>query len=418
MRQLIFIMSKKSSKQQAKNFDDDLEFLQQLAAKNKEQKEADKKMHQVPEEILSTLPDSPHKLYIDQGKSVPVRHFMEYNEHAGFRPRDKEHTEMLEDLESALPDLREGGLIHEQVRNWALENGIIKPGVKLFDMCSQIEEAVRRQVLYSPPERCLAFPCGCSLNHVAAHYSPLPGDDTVLGKSDVMKIDFGVSVNGRIIDSAFTVCFDDRFKPLIDASKEATNKAIRMAGPEVRISEIAETIEEIICSYQMELNGKIIPIKPVRNLTGHQMTRYHIHHGKFIPIAKAPPGQEYQERMEVGELFALETFATTGEGLVHDEGSTSHFMLSSTNHAKAKNGSQRELVECIQRNFKTLAFCQRFLDRAEQENYNRTLNELVKHNIVDPYPPLADIEGSYVSQHEHCFAILEKGKEVFSRASE
>lgn len=411
-------MPKKGNRKQQQTFDDDLEFLEQLAARNKEQRAAERKQHEIPESILATLPAPPAATYSDAGAAMPARDFLEYNEHAGFRPRDREHAEMLSDLESALPDLREGGLVHEQVRTWALESGVIRPGVKLFDMCSQIEEAVRRQVRYSPPERCLAFPCGCSLNNVAAHYSPLPGDGTVLGASDVMKIDFGVSVNGRIIDSAFTVCFDDRFKPLIDASKEATNRAIRMAGPDVLISEIAESIDEIISSYQIELNGKVIPIKPVRNLTGHQMTRYHIHSGKFIPIAKAPPGHEYNERMEVGELFALETFATTGEGMVHDAGATSHFMLSADNHARAKAGSQRELVDCIQRNFKTLAFCQRFLDKAGQENYNRTLSELVKHNIVDPYPPLADVEGSFVSQHEHCFAILEKGKEVFSRTSE
>jgi methionyl aminopeptidase len=37
----------------------------------------------------------------------------------------------------------------------------------------------------------IGFPTGCSLNHVAAHYTPNNGDMTVLGYDDVMKIDFG-----------------------------------------------------------------------------------------------------------------------------------------------------------------------------------------------------------------------------------
>ena len=41
---------------------------------------------------------------------------------------------------------------------------------------------------------------GCSVNHVAAHYTPNSGDNTVLEEGDVMKIDFGTQIDGRIID--------------------------------------------------------------------------------------------------------------------------------------------------------------------------------------------------------------------------
>ena len=47
----------------------------------------------------------------------------------------------------------------------------------------------------------IGFPTGCSLNHVAAHYTPNPGDNTVLQYSDVMKLDFGTHVDGYIVDS-------------------------------------------------------------------------------------------------------------------------------------------------------------------------------------------------------------------------
>ena len=38
--------------------------------------------------------------------------------------------------------------------------------------------------------------------------------------------DFGTQINGRIIDSAFTIAFDPRFDPLLSAVRDATN-----AGP-------------------------------------------------------------------------------------------------------------------------------------------------------------------------------------------
>ena len=46
---------------------------------------------------------------------------------------------------------------------------------------------------------------------------------------------FGVNINGNIIDSAFTVCFDDRFKPLLDSAREATRVGIKTAGKDGRL---------------------------------------------------------------------------------------------------------------------------------------------------------------------------------------
>lgn len=39
--------------------------------------------------------------------------------------------------------------------------------------------------------------------------------------------DFGTQINGRIIDSAFTVAFDPRYDPLLNAVREATNAGSR-----------------------------------------------------------------------------------------------------------------------------------------------------------------------------------------------
>ena len=38
--------------------------------------------------------------------------------------------------------------------------------------------------------------------------------------------------------------------------------------------------EEVISSYEIELNGKVLPIKPIRNLNGHNIGPYRIHAGK------------------------------------------------------------------------------------------------------------------------------------------
>lgn len=121
----------------------------------------------------------------------------------------------------------------------------------------------------------LAFPTGCSLNHCAAHYTPNAGDKTILGEQDVCKIDFGVHVNGRIIDCAFTVSFDPKYDPLINAVKEATNAGIKAAGVDVRLCDVGEIIEEVMTSHEVEINGKTYAVKPVRNLSGMSRPLYY-----------------------------------------------------------------------------------------------------------------------------------------------
>jgi methionyl aminopeptidase len=96
----------------------------------------------------------------------------------------------------------------------------------------------------------LAFPTGCSINNCAAHYTPNAGDNTVLQATDVVKIDYGTHVNGRIIDCAHTFSFDPKFDKLLEAVRESTNAGIREAGIDVRLCDIGKTVEEVMLSVR------------------------------------------------------------------------------------------------------------------------------------------------------------------------
>ena len=63
---------------------------------------------------------------------------------------------------------------------------------------------------------------GCSINHCAAHYTPNAGDTTVLQQDDVVKMDFGTHINGRIIDCAWTMTFNPKFDPLVEAVRDVS----------------------------------------------------------------------------------------------------------------------------------------------------------------------------------------------------
>ena len=178
--------------------------------------------------------------------------------------------------------------------------------------------------------------------------------------------DFGTHVNGRIIDSAFTVAFNPRYDPLLAAVSDATNTGIRAAGVDVRLCDVGAAIQEVMESYEVELGGKTYQVKSIRNLNGHSIGPYQIHAGKSVPIVKGGEAT----RMEEGEFFAIETFGSTGKGFVNEDLECSHYMKDfDAGRVPLRLARSKQLLASIDRNFGTLAFCRRYLDRLGETKY-------------------------------------------------
>jgi methionyl aminopeptidase len=331
---------------------------------------------------------------------------------------DSEEKKAAEKLmEDQIEDLRQAAEVHRQVRKHALSR--IKPGMSMTELCETIENGTRALLDANGMglRAGIAFPTGCSLNFCAAHWTPNAGDKTVLQYEDICKIDFGTQVNGRIIDCAFTLSFDERHEGLKTAVKEATDAGLRASGIDVRMCDIGEAIQEVMESHEVVYDGKTYPVKCLRNLNGHSIGPYKIHGGKTVPIVK----NDDHTKMEEGELYAIETFGSTGRGYVRDDLETSHYMLNDIPPGALSNlrsASSKRLYTVIRENFGTLAFCRRYLDRLGESKYLLSLKTLVDSGIVDPYPPLCDIRGSYTAQYEHTVLLKPTCKEVLSRGDD
>ncbi|DBA93672.1 TPA: Methionine aminopeptidase 2A [Trebouxia sp. C0006] len=311
-------------------------------------------------------------------------------------------------------EARQAAEVHRQVRQYM--RSIIKPGINMTYMCETLEDTVRKLIQAKGLEAGIAFPTGCSLNHVAAHWTPNAGDKTVLQYDDVMKLDFGTHINGHIVDSAFTVAFNPKYDPLLNAVKAATNAGIQQAGVDARLGDVGAAIQEVMESYEIELEGKTHQVKSIRNLCGHSIDAYQIHGGKTVPIVK---GGEQGVRMEEGEFFAIETFGSTGKGYVHEDLECSHYMKNfGVGHVPLRLPKAKQLLGVIDRNFGTLAFCKRYLDRLGESKYQMALKSLCDNGVVSPCPPLCDQRGSYVAQFEHTFYLHPHKKEVLSRGDD
>lgn len=339
---------------------------------------------------LPTKQTSPPRVLLSNlfpNGDYPKGEEVEYQNENTYRTTSEEKRHLDRMNNDFLSDYRQGAEIHRQVRQWAQKS--IKPGQTLTEIAEGIEDGVRALTGHLGLEEGdnikggVAFPTGLNINHIAAHYSPNAGNKMVLQKEDVMCVDFGVHINGRIVDSAFTMSFDPIYDNLLTAVKEATNTGVKEAGIDVRVGDIGGAIQEVMESYEVEIGGQTFPVKCIRNLNGHNIGQWQIHYGKSVPIVKSND----TTKMEEGEVFAIETFGSTGNGYVRDDVSaskkaafrkfTDKSKLETSHYAKIADApnvalrlsSAKTLLNVITKNFGTLPFCRRYLDRLGQDKY-------------------------------------------------
>ena len=158
------------------------------------------------------------------------------------------------------------GRITREVK--ALVPAEVRPGVSFLEVC----DFVRREIEARGGR--LAFPTGIGVNQVTAHYAPQDGDQSVFREDDLVKVDFGVHVDGYVTDTSVSTTLNPDYNLLLEATQRALEAAIEAAGRETRTGEIGRVIHHEAARFGF---------KTIENLTGHTVDRYVVHAGKSIP---------------------------------------------------------------------------------------------------------------------------------------
>lgn len=412
--------------------DDDDEAGSNLKSKDsldkskKKKRKANKKKKKKSTHHYQTAPPRVALVDLFRDERYPEGEVLDYDAANNLRRTTVEelrHLSVIKDMDDDfLKDYRKAAETHRQVRQHV--QTIAKPGISMSQIAQEIEDGVRALTGHQGLEAGdalkagMGFPTGLCLNNVGAHWTPNPGaKEVILKYDDVLKVDFGVHVNGRIVDSAFSLAFDPAYDNLLTAVKTATNTGLREAGTDARIDHISEVIQEVMESYEVELNRKVIPIKAVRNITGHNILRYKIHGDKQVPFVKTQTTQ----RMEEGDIFAIETFGTTGKAYLRDDVGVYGYGRNTDVHVNAVDlnlASARSLLKTIDENFGTIVFSRRYLERLGVTKYHLGMKSLIDNGIVDVHVPLVDVPGSYIAQFEHTVLLRPNCKEIISRGED
>jgi methionyl aminopeptidase len=268
---------------------------------------------------------------------------------------------------------------------------LAKPGTPLLEIAEKLEEEAEKQKVQ------WAFPINLSINEIAAHASPTYDD--VRKAEGLLKIDLGISIDGCISDIAKSIDLtpEQKHKDMIKANEKALAEAIKIIKRGIEINEIGKKIHEIITGAGFS---------PIRNLSGHEMQRYDLHAGINIPNYD----NNNKTKLEEG-IYAIEPFATAGEGIVQDGKPSGIFML--IERKPARDMKTREILDYIEKNYRTLPFSSRWIIKKFGTASILRLSSLALNDTLHSFSELVEKSRMPVSQAEHTI-LVEKDKVIVS----
>jgi methionyl aminopeptidase len=281
---------------------------------------------------------------------------------------------------------REAGQVLRQVLDETAE--MVEPGVTHLEVAEHAESRIRELA-----DGC-AFPANISIDEEASHASPARDDDTEFGE-DMVCLDCGVHVDGYIADAAVTVDLSGNDE-LVEAAEEALDAALEAVGPGVETGEVGAEIEDVVRGYGYT---------PVLNLSGHGVAQWDAHTGPNIPNRGTERGVE----LEVGDVVAIEPFATDGRGKVTEGGKEEIYSLE--RDRSVRDRAARQVLEQVTEEYKTLPFASRWIDSPRAE---MAIRRLKQQGVLHGYPVLKEDDGRLVSQAEHTVVVTEDGCEILT----
>ncbi|MCL7474839.1 MAG: type II methionyl aminopeptidase [ANME-2 cluster archaeon] len=300
--------------------------------------------------------------------------------------KKQDEEQMQEDIDQIIEKYVTAGKILSQVREKTARQ--VTVGANLYDVARFGEDMIREQG--GEP----AFPINISCNEEAAHATPKKDDTAVFGE-DMVKLDIGVHVDGFIADTAKTVDLSGN-PELVEAAEAALEAAIKAIHAGINTAELGLIINDTITGFGY---------KPVANLTGHGLAQYMQHVPPSIPNIPIDKGVA----LEVGQVVAIEPFATNGQGYVTEGASTEIYHIVGTRPIRAP--AARVLLKEVEA-YQTLPFAKRWLS---SKHLDFALLQLEKNGNISSYPVLKEEKGALVSQAEHTVIVEEDGCKVITR---
>jgi len=269
---------------------------------------------------------------------------------------------------------------------------IVLPKAKLLEIATSIEKKIYE--LGGSP----AFPVNTCLDNIAAHYTPNIAEESIFPEEKILKVDFGVHIDGYSVDNAVSYYFGDNddIRNMIETAKDAVFMAINNIRPGIQLAEIGGKIEDFVKERGFNV---------IENLNGHKIEKYKLHGEKEVPTSSKThaPGT-----IEPGEIYAIEIFVTTGNGYAKssDDIRIYSLMPELPKRLPIRVQAARKILNFISRNMRTLPFAVRWLlGKFDSATVKIGVATLERQGVLIPYPVLQEDVNHPVAQHEETILV-------------
>jgi len=289
---------------------------------------------------------------------------------------------MSDAFEALLDRYLQAGRVCAQLRPSARK--LVVDDAKLIDICEALEADIR--ALGAKP----GFPVNVCVGSVAAHFTPLPGDGSVLNEGDLVKVDYGAMLDGCIVDTAISVNLSPLDAGIIRIAEECVGVGIGHMKAGIDVSKVGAAIQG-----RAEAAG----YRVIANLTGHQISKFNLHAGGVIPnVARGHRG-----KVQANAIYAIEPFITYshGAGVVVERAPALIYRLG---RPRPMDRIEKELQSRIRDSFSTTPFAERWLNLTPDEK--DAFRNMLDDGSVSGYPQLVEKNGVVVAQAEHTVAVL------------
>ena len=196
--------------------------------------------------------------------------------------------------------LRNAGKISSQCLDFISDK--IKPGVKTQEIDDLCVNFLKKHNAVSAPLFYRGFPKSIctSVNHVVCHGIP---SEKILKEGDIVNVDVTSFVDGFHGDTSRTYCVGKvsvKAKNLVEITKEALERAIKILKPEIHLGDIGHEIQSFV-----ESNGCSV----VRDFCGHGVGRNFHEEPNILHYGKKGTGPKLQE----GMVFTIEPMINAGK---------------------------------------------------------------------------------------------------------
>ncbi|KAM0898406.1 hypothetical protein ACQ4PT_021953 [Festuca glaucescens] len=138
------------------------------AAAKKKKKKSKAKKKKAP--LKQTDPPSIPVDELFPSGDFPEGEIQQYKDDNLWRTTSEEKRELERIQKPMYNSVRRAAEVHRQVRKYM--RSIVKPGMLMTELCETLENMVRKLIKENGLQAGIAFPTGCSLNWVAAHWTP------------------------------------------------------------------------------------------------------------------------------------------------------------------------------------------------------------------------------------------------------